>query len=238
MMKKRFAIFGGTFDPWTKAHQWIVNRVIDNDIADVVIISPTIVDWHRVGKDKWLSDEDKSQVIESALEANGWMCHEFDHQDDIKDGIKEFFRVKDSKKVILSTRDFLKRDMLKKSEEQSGIINEMISEHRFIHTLIDLKLAFGMKNDWNVIIGTDSIKHFRSWYQSNDIINNASIVGVDGRDDDNLNKNDYEFVKTWIKAPEELMHISASKLREKYRNEKDGANMYILNEFQQEEKDN
>ena len=70
------------------------------------------------------------------------------------------------------------------------------------------------------------------------IINNASIVGVDGRDDDNLNKNDYEFVKIWIKAPKELTHISASKLREKYSKEKDGANVYILNEFQQEEKDN
>ena len=57
--KIKVGIFGGTFDPWHIGHQTIVDTVIKNNIVDIVQVVPTIVDYHRPGKEKWLNDIEK-----------------------------------------------------------------------------------------------------------------------------------------------------------------------------------
>ena len=59
----KIGIFGGTFDPFTKAHLAIVEKVLDEKLVDKVIILPTIVSWHRKGKCQWLNVDDKLEVI-------------------------------------------------------------------------------------------------------------------------------------------------------------------------------
>ena len=65
--KLRIGLFGGTFDPWTKAHQAIVDEVLKQNLVDFVVILPTIVDYHRKGKTKWLSDTEKFTAIYSFI---------------------------------------------------------------------------------------------------------------------------------------------------------------------------
>ena len=59
----RIGLFGGSFDPFTIAHMAIVESVLEQDIVDSVTIIPTIVDYHREGKEKWLTESDKFLVM-------------------------------------------------------------------------------------------------------------------------------------------------------------------------------
>lgn len=59
----KIGIFGGTFDPFTKAHLAIVEKVLDEKLVDKVIVLPTVVSWHRKGKYQWLNVDDKLEVI-------------------------------------------------------------------------------------------------------------------------------------------------------------------------------
>ena len=54
MMKEKIGIFGCTADPFTLAHREIVKQVLKQNVVNAVVIVPTIVDWHRAGKTKWL----------------------------------------------------------------------------------------------------------------------------------------------------------------------------------------
>ena len=62
-MTHKVGIFGGTFDPFTEAHLAIVKAAIDQKLVDEVHIIPTIVDYHRNGKDRWLSNYDRLDVL-------------------------------------------------------------------------------------------------------------------------------------------------------------------------------
>ena len=55
----KIGIFGCTADPFTIAHKAIVEKVLDEDLVDEVLIVPTIVTYHRVGKTAWLDDFQK-----------------------------------------------------------------------------------------------------------------------------------------------------------------------------------
>ena len=59
----KIGIFGGTFDPFTKAHLAIVEKVLVEKLVDKVIVLPTVVSWHRKGKCQWLNVDDRLEVI-------------------------------------------------------------------------------------------------------------------------------------------------------------------------------
>ena len=67
-MTYKIGIFGGTFDPFTEAHLAIVKSAIDQKLVDKVHIIPTIVDYHRNSKDRWLSNYDRLDVIRKIIE--------------------------------------------------------------------------------------------------------------------------------------------------------------------------
>lgn len=256
--KKQFAVFGGTFDPWTRAHQWIVDVALKSKKFDRVIISPTIVDWHRAKKDKWLSDEQKAKLIVASMEAAGWKSSLLNDVGDMLFTIRDL-KVFDPKLsnidpdteewpesevysdmassfpcAILSLRDFKKRDLLSIAPRGPGVLNEKISSYRFIDTLVDLKLTYGVDDEWSVIIGTDSIKSFKSWHSWEDILYNAKLIGVNGREGDALDPEDYGFVSEWISVDDaSLADVSASAIREKFASKGNGFEEY-MNTFRKE----
>ena len=59
----RIGIFGGTFDPFTVAHAAIVKEVLKQKLVDKVLIVPTVVDYHRLGKESWLNHDERISVI-------------------------------------------------------------------------------------------------------------------------------------------------------------------------------
>lgn len=60
---KKIGIFGGTFDPFTIAHEAIVKDVLDKKLVDEILIVPTIVDYHRPGKNSWLTYDQRVKVL-------------------------------------------------------------------------------------------------------------------------------------------------------------------------------
>ena len=62
---KKIAIFGGSFDPFTPAHRNIVEKA--SEIVNEILIVPTIVDWYRQDKDKWLTNEQKIETIVNVM---------------------------------------------------------------------------------------------------------------------------------------------------------------------------
>ena len=61
------AIFGGTFDPFTKAHEAIVNKLLNEQLVTDVIIAPSITNWYR-NKSVWLDDKQRLDLCETAAE--------------------------------------------------------------------------------------------------------------------------------------------------------------------------
>ena len=59
----RIGVFGGTFDPYTVAHAAIADVVLGSGAVDKIVIVPTVVDWHRPGKEKWLKPAEKLDCI-------------------------------------------------------------------------------------------------------------------------------------------------------------------------------
>lgn len=62
----KIGIFGGTFDPFTKAHKEIVDETLK--IVDKIIIVPTTISYYRDGKSPLFSFEQRCEIIEAAID--------------------------------------------------------------------------------------------------------------------------------------------------------------------------
>ena len=113
---RKIAIFGGTFDPFTPAHADICRKVLDlrepgdddQKLIDELYVVPTIVDYYKHDYKKWLSDDQKVEVVNALLDANG-------HDD----------------RVRIYTRELELKQMLNSS-------SDYISRNRFMDTLGDI----------------------------------------------------------------------------------------------------
>lgn len=63
----KIGIFGGTFDPFTKAHKEIVDEALK--LVDKVIIVPTTISYYRDGKSPLFSFEQREDIIEATIES-------------------------------------------------------------------------------------------------------------------------------------------------------------------------
>lgn len=63
MNKQKYVVFGGSFDPFTEAHRAVVKALYDDFKADLVVIVPSTVSWHREGKLPWMSKDEKLSAI-------------------------------------------------------------------------------------------------------------------------------------------------------------------------------
>lgn len=179
---KRIGIFGCTADPWTIAHQAIVEQVLEIGIVDEVCIIPTVVTYHRTGKSQWLSISERLEVIEA-------FCNQSNYGD----------------------RIFVWKNELDHAGD---------ADRRFFNTLQELKAdRIAECAELHLILGTDSLANFNTWYRWNDIADAVKIIAVLGRDGADEYKNIGLAYRT-INISKDLAGISATKIRAAYAGRK------------------
>ena len=195
---KRFALFGGTFDPFTPAHKAIVEALAhERDLNgktfyDEIWIMPTIVSYYRTGKIPWLSEKEKIDVINAML-----------------DTLKDCFDT-GMPEINIWDED-LKLNALCKTPESR---KEFVDSRRFIHTLYDFKAAMCHEDDEvHVVIGADSFANFNTWYMWKDILSQAKLEVVVGR---GLSVAHIDIPHHFIAIDPIYEDMSGSKMRDEY----------------------
>ena len=189
---KKIGLFGGSFDPFTVAHMAIVESSLEYNLVDTVTIIPTIVDYHRPGKKKWLTDTDKFRVI-----------YEFTRRSKFQD------------RIYL---DFQELGM----KRNGTISEEEARNWRFVDTLnrisrtyedSDNKIQGGYLYKFYAILGTDSITNFKTWHKWEEILSKCEIIGVEGRNGTRA-ETDIPYIPLHI--PMKYSNVSSSEIRERY----------------------
>ena len=196
-MKKKIGIFGCTADPFTLAHREIVKQVLKQNVVNAVVIVPTIVDWHRAGKTKWLDSTQKVDVTMALTRGLGLV-----YVDDTELCIKE------------------------RCAGNPDLEAHAIRNWHFVDTLVRIILNRATDNqEFWPIVGSDELLNFKNWFAWRDILKlSDGIIAVVGRsrsgfDEKKFLKENPEFdgkLKT-IKIDEKFADTSASAIREKYK---------------------
>jgi len=197
--KTKVAVFGGSFDPWTQAHEAIVMKVLEEGLADKVVISPTVVDYHREGKEKWLTDEQKIELIYMS---------------------KKLFEGPLGGKVLVNFRDL----SMKQALSNTAVGRAKIAEHRYIDTLLDLMVEMQSEDiEWFTVIGSDSLKQFKTWSRWEDILSISKLIVVNGRDGELVSS---DIPHNSIKIDDSLRATSGTAVRTKYKEMPNGIEQY------------
>jgi len=206
--RKRFALFGGTFDPFTPAHKAIVEALVDkrdtdgNYFFDEIWIMPTVVSYHRSGKTAWLNDKEKIDVINAMLAT-------------VNNGHFDCYMPE-----INIWEDDLKRKAFCKTPKETAAF---VDSRRFVHTLFDFKAAMCHEDDEvHVVIGADSFANFKTWHMWEDILNQAVLDVVVGR---GLDVAHIDIPHQLIAIDPKFEEMSGSLMREAYASR--GAAEYI-----------
>ena len=198
MYIKKICLFGCTADPFTPAHMAMVEAACK--IHDIVVIIPTIVDYYRAGKIKWLSDDQKLEVINAFVNKS-----KFWH------------------KIIVDDHEFQLRTRLSLEE----LVNRRF--YHTLNDMISKYSENGM-NEICMMIGSDSYINFGTWYAYDKILNILGdnrlyvVVGRNGMTNESLptykflNENgelqDYHI--NTFKIDDKFKDMSATKIRAKY----------------------
>lgn len=199
----RVAIFGGTFDPFTVAHREICKAVMGQYGIDKLYVIPTVVDYHRNGKDRWLTDEERMECIREMLWSLG---------PDYEGRWEIDWHEMHLKRLC----DFTDNEL------RDGLYDEIISNRRFIHTLLDFKTRQDTDTEIALVLGQDEAQNLPNWYRWRDVLFNVDIVyAVTGRDGDNRQLPSEivelcENIRTIQLPYSELLKVSASKVRQAY----------------------
>lgn len=95
----RLGIFGGTFDPFTKAHCEIVNKAFS--LVDGIIIIPTTISYYRDGKTPLFNFDQKIEIINAYIDkfwADKWIT-----VSDLEKGRNSFWRTADTVRELRKT---------------------------------------------------------------------------------------------------------------------------------------
>ena len=183
------AIFGCTADPFTIAHRAIVKEVIDKKLADKVIIAPTIVDWYRKDKVRWLTDQERLFVIREMMRLSG-----------IEEG-----------KVEIYSDDISHYHHL--LDVNADVAEVFKSRTRFIDTLIRIRDKYSHQGSkFKFIVGADEFQMFAMWTDWESILKLASIIVV-SRPKIDFSSN---IPSELLKIPPQFADVSATKIRQQY----------------------
>lgn len=216
-MKQKIIIFGGTFDPFTEAHYQIVKELHKGyDNIQEIVIAPTITNWYRKDTDKWLSDDERKACIYTAI-------NKLAREDNIVD-------------VRLWSNDIDKR------ENTPAQFRDMFTAHwHFIDTLMDIIQTYDARHiyddqgyDYYFIIGSDQLAFFKNWYRWEDILKLAKMIVINGRNGEVV-KSDIPHDDIMI--PAEYANVSATAIRNQYKDAKRGVDIYLKKTFSEPERE-
>ena len=196
-MNEKIGIFGCTADPFTLAHREIVKQALKQNAVNAVVVVPTIVDWHRAGKTKWLDSTQKMTVAKALTKGLGL--------------------------AYVDDTELRRKDICAGNPD---LEDHVVRSWRFVDTLVRIMLdkATDSQEFWP-IIGSDELLNFKNWFAWKDILKlSGGIVAVVGRsgscfDEKKFLEENPEFdgkLKT-IKIDEKFADTSASAIREKYK---------------------
>ena len=201
MEKKKYVVFGGSFDPFTLAHKEIVDKLFKDFGAYKVIIAPSFVKWYRKDKEPWMDWQQKQETVNNIL-------HDSYYEIDCLFWDGDF-------RLSLCC----KSDAAKAEFEKRG----------FIDTLLDIKAYFyaGLEDDqeWYFCIGSDQLAFFKNWKMWEEVLKQAQMIVVNGRGGKFV-ESDIPHIK--LKIDEKFLnYYSASKIREQYKAEGKTPDNYI-----------
>lgn len=203
MKHNRVAIFGLTGDPFTIAHRDICKQAMDTLDIDRLYVIPTVVDYHRKSKSRWLNDIERVECMMRLLQSIG------------PDYVGRYFV--DTNELSLKTL----------CKGKASLYDEVIKRRRFIHTLLDFKVHHcDTLPEIFLIIGADELQKFPSWHLWDCVLDNITYLAVvNGRDGKEVS------VPALVKAKMEgrmknldlsksyLYNVSATAIRHWYRND-------------------
>lgn len=187
---KRLVFFGGTFDPWTPAHEEIALKLSETPNTRVVVV-PTAITRHRNGKEPLYSTRDRVNLIFNRL----GKCKSR-HKDSI---------------IVQSSHEIDLCESMPKSFEHRGFIHTV---YYYLETRVRIYSAdFVPSGELEIrfAIGSDEWNDISSWVGYKELLELAKPIVVLRGDE-----TAPEGVET-IKLPEQYNNVSASMIREKLR---------------------
>ena len=192
----RVAIFGLTGDPFTIAHRNICRQAIDFLGIDKLYVIPTVVDYHRNGKVRWLTDLQRVYCMEEMLWTLG---SKYNHRYEI-----------DTNELALKSL----------CEGDEALYDEVIKPRRFIHTLLDFKARLAKSEEFDappdimLIIGVDELRIFKSWHRWDAVLANINcLVVVDESDCDEIGHDYLSEIYEKVRGRVRTLHLSDDNLR-------------------------
>lgn len=182
----RIGIFGGSFDPLTVGHIAIIRKVIASGLVDKLLVVPTIVDYHRPGKTRWMEDGMKVSFIKNMLCACGGFANK------VEIDISELnYRQNHSPEVSAERRFF------HTVYDLNWTLNNEFK---------DVELY--------TVVGTDSLANFKTWYRWEDVLKVTKLIGIRGRE--GVMPTNEELCTAMLAIDKRYADISASAIREKF----------------------
>lgn len=187
----RIGIFGGTFDPFTKAHMAIVKAAIDKNLVDEVHIVPTVVAYHRQGKERWLDNYTRKYIIDTVVK---YLTASTKYADRIFICTTEYDFAKNHAPYIVGKRRYI------------DTLNQFIWETENAYSNVSF--------EYYTIIGTDSYKNFKTWTNWEDILKLSKLIVVNGRDEEDVQ---LDIPKIDLSIDSSLLTMSSTKIREQFK---------------------
>lgn len=201
-MTYKIGIFGGTFDPFTEAHLAIVKAAIDQKLVDEVHIIPTIVDYHRTDKDRWLLNDARLDVIRKIIDH---LKGNYIYGNRIFINQNEYCFARDNAPYIINKRRYI------------DTLNQFIYDCNSYYTDFD-------NVEYYTIIGTDSYKNFKTWTDWKEILRLSKLIVVNGRDGEDIQ---LDIPKIDLRIDPKYLSISSTKIREQYKNKDKSIEHYL-----------
>lgn len=210
IMRNRIAIFGLTGDPFTIAHRDICKQAIDTLRLQKLYVIPTVVEYHRKGKERWLTDRQRLTCAEEMLWTLG---------------------PRYGRKIELDDSELILKSLCMAN---TPLDEEVVKRRRFIHTLLDFKVRNRINGDTSLymIIGEDELKIFQTWHEWKSILDNIDCLAVvkrSGADDvqvpSEIMRMMHGRVEEVALSERYLYNVSATAVRHWYRN--DGLEEYL-----------
>lgn len=182
-----YIIFGGSFDPFTKAHGYIVEKVAEKHPDAQILIVPSVVTWHRKDKSALFDEPDRKYII------NYWLTEKM--QSSLVG------------RVLLDAHEYDLPDNLRKGR---GFVD-------YLHFLVEKHIEDFEENTYRFVIGEDEWAIFDQWKNYEEILRLAKpiVIRRGKHQKGDVDPQGIPSIIESIDLPAWCADVSASAIREK-----------------------